>query len=66
MCLGLVLPTNIKPVGTFVEISADNNNMNEETIEGKNATHAATMVIYQKETLVVQIHPPPPPPIGRT
>ena len=27
-----------KPVSTFVEISADNNDLNEETIDGKNAT----------------------------
>ena len=53
---GTVIPTNIKP-GTFVQIAADNNDLNEETLDGKNTTHATTMVIYQKKTF----GPDPPP-----
>jgi len=51
---GTVIPTNIKP-GAFVQIAANNNDLNEEAMDGKNTTHATTMVIYQ-------IHPQP----GRT
>ena len=46
---GTVMPTNIKP-GAFVQISADKN-------DGKNTTHATTMVIYQN-----QMFDPDPPP----
>ena len=53
---GTVIPTNIKP-GTFVQIAADNNDLNEETLDGKNTTHATTMVIYRKKTF----GPDPPP-----
>ena len=42
---GTVIPTNIKP-GAFVQIAADNNDLNEETLDGKNTTHATTIVIY--------------------
>ena len=52
---------NIKPVGTFVEISADNNDLNEEAIDDKNATHATTTVIYQKKMFDGPDPPPPPP-----
>ncbi|KAJ8034477.1 hypothetical protein HOLleu_21334 [Holothuria leucospilota] len=43
---GVVLPSNIKP-GTFVQAAADNNDINEETIDGKATTHATTVVLYQ-------------------
>ena len=51
-----VIPTNIKP-GTFVQIAADNNDLNEETLDSKNTTHATTMVIYRQKTF----GPDPPP-----
>ena len=44
---GTVVPSNICP-GAFVQLAADNNDLNEETIDGKNTTHATTMVVYQK------------------
>ena len=44
-----VIPTVIK-AGSFVQIAADNNDLNEETLYGKNTMHATTMVIYQKRT----------------
>ena len=53
---GTVIPSNIAP-GPFVQIAADNNDLNEETIDGKNTTHATTMVIYQKKPF----GPDPPP-----
>jgi hypothetical protein len=43
-----VVPSNILP-GPFVQIAADYNDINEETLDGKNTTHATTMVIYQKK-----------------
>jgi len=53
---GTVIPTNMKP-GAFVQISANNNDLNEEAIYGKNTTHATTMVIYHNKTF----GPDPPP-----
>ena len=53
---GTVIPTVIK-AGSFVQIAANNNDINEETIDGKTTTHATTMVIYQNRTF----GPDPPP-----
>ena len=58
---GTVIPTNIKP-GAFVQIAANNKDLNEEALDGKNTTHATTMVIYQNKTF----GPDPPPQSGRT
>ena len=44
---GVVMPTNITS-GYFVQAAADNNDINEETIDGKTTTHATTLVLYQK------------------
>ena len=55
---GAVMPSNITP-GAFVQIAADNNDINEETLDGKNTTHATTMVIYQKKTFGPQEAPKP-------
>ena len=46
---GTVIPSNIKS-GAFVQIAA--------TLDGKNTTHATTMVIYQSK----MFGPDPPPP----
>ena len=46
---GTVIPINIKP-GAFVQIAANNNHLNEEALDGKNTTHATTMVFYQNKT----------------
>ena len=43
---GVVIPTNINP-GTFIQMAADNNNFNEETMDGKNTTYAKTLASYQ-------------------
>ena len=55
--IGTVIPSNISP-GTFVQIVADNNDLNEETMDGKNTTHATTMVVYQRK-----VFGPDPPPV---
>eukprot|EP00794_Sanderia_malayensis_P016394 gene16394-18032_t len=44
-----VIPSNISP-GSFLQLAADNNDLNEETIDGKNTTLATAMVVYQKKT----------------
>jgi hypothetical protein len=42
-----VIPSNISP-GVFMHAAADNNDINEETLDGKNTTHATTHVVYQR------------------
>ena len=44
---GVVTPSNILP-GVFIQAAADNNDINEETLDGKHTTHATTVVLYQK------------------
>jgi hypothetical protein len=44
---GVVVPSNISP-GVFVQVAGDNNDINEETLDGKSTTHATTLVLYQK------------------
>ena len=53
---GTVIPSNISS-SVFVQLAADNNDINEETLDGKNTTHATTMVVYQKKAF----GPDPPP-----
>ena len=53
---GTVIPSNISP-GSFVQLAADNNDLNEETIDGKNTTHATTMVVYQKKVFGPELPP---------
>ena len=43
---GVVLPNNIVP-GKFVHFTTDNNDLNEETLDGKNIAYATTLVVYQ-------------------
>ena len=45
--LGVVVPPNITP-GMFVQVAADNNDLNEETLNGRNTTHVTILVMYQK------------------
>ena len=45
--LGDFTPLNISP-GAFVQAAADNNDINEETLDGKHTTHSTTVVLYQK------------------
>ena len=47
---GVIIPSNIIS-GTFVQAAADNNDLTESTLDGKNTTHGTTMVLYQKAVL---------------
>ncbi|CAB4033844.1 Hypothetical predicted protein [Paramuricea clavata] len=47
-CDGTVIPSNITP-DTFIQFAADNNDINEETLDGKDTTHATTLVVYQQK-----------------
>ena len=53
---GTVIPSSIVSV-SFIQFAADNNNLNEETLDGKSTTHATTLVVYQKNPF----GPMPPP-----
>ena len=53
---GTVIPSNISP-GAFIQFAAYNNDLNEETLDGKSTTHATTLVVYQKKPF----GPMPPP-----
>ena len=44
---GVVIPSNITD-GPFVQFAGDNNDFNEETLDGKQTTHATTLVVYQR------------------
>ena len=55
---GTVIPSNISP-GPFIQIAADNNNLNGETLDGKNTTHATTMVVYQRKAFGPDLSPAP-------
>ena len=46
---GVVIPACIHR-GLFVQVAADNNDLQEETIDGKNTTHSTAIVIYQKDS----------------
>ncbi|CAB3983850.1 Hypothetical predicted protein [Paramuricea clavata] len=54
---GVIIPSNISP-GVFVHMAADNNDFNEETIDGKNTTHATTFVAFERKQ-----HAPATPPM---
>ena len=43
---GVVIPSNISP-SAFVQAACDNNDVNEESLDGKNTTCATTLVLYQ-------------------
>ena len=43
----VAIPLNIAP-GSFIQFAADKNDINEETLDGKQTTHATTLVVYQK------------------
>ena len=45
--VGVIIPSNISR-GDFVQFAVDNNDLNEETLDGKQTTHATTIVAYQQ------------------
>ena len=53
---GTVLPSNISP-GALIQFAADNNDLNEETLDRKSTTHASTLVVYRKKPF--GLTPPP-------
>ena len=44
---GVVLPSNIF-TGVFVQVAGDNNDINEDTLDGKRTTHVTTLVLFQR------------------
>ena len=44
---GVIIPSHIIS-GTFVQATADNNDLTESTLDGKNTTHGTTLVLYQQ------------------
>ena len=54
---GTVVPSNIAP-GPFLQLAADNTDINEETLDGKNTTRATSMVVFQRRP-----YGPEPPPV---
>ena len=44
---GVAIPSNIA-LGSFIQFAADNNDFNKEILDGKQTTHATTLVVYQK------------------
>ena len=53
---GLVIPSNITP-GPFLQFAADNNDFNEETLDGKQATNAKMPVMYQRQPFGPKLPP---------
>ena len=55
---GTAVASNISP-GPFIQIATDNNDLNKETLDGKNATHATRMVVYQRKSFGPDLSPAP-------
>ena len=53
---GVVIPSNIT-AGLFVQFAADNNDFNEETLGGRQTTHATTLVVYQRQPFGPKLPP---------
>ena len=53
---GTAVPSNIS-TGPFIQFAADNNDLKEETLDGKNTTHATTMVVYQRKQFGPELPP---------
>ena len=51
-----MLPSNILP-SVFVQVTRNNNGINEETLDGRRTTHDTTLVLYQRR----QFGPAPKP-----
>ena len=47
---GTVIPSNITP-GAFVQVAGDNNDINEETLDGKKTTHVKHLLCISKDSL---------------
>ena len=53
---GVIVPSNLSPC-VFVQFAADNNDLNEDTLDGKHTTHATTMVAYQRKAFGPELPP---------
>ena len=53
---GVVIPSNITP-GPFVQFAPDKNDFKEETLDGKQTTHATTLVVYQRQPFGPKLPP---------
>lgn len=53
---GSVVPLNVLS-GPFLQLAADNTDNNEETLTRKNTTHAASMVVFQRQPNGPETHP---------
>ena len=45
----VVVPCNISR-NVFIQAAADNNDIDEETLDGKNTTHATTLAVFQRKS----------------
>ena len=52
----VVVPYNISP-NVFIQAAADNNDINEETLDGKNNTHATTLAVFQRKSFGPECQP---------
>ena len=46
--MGTIIPSNISP-GLFIQIAAEKNAINEETLDGENITNATTTLAYHRK-----------------
>jgi len=53
--MGTIIPSNTG-LGPFIQIAIDNNDINDETLDAKNTTHAKAMVVYSAQA----VQPPAP------
>ena len=52
----VVVPCNISP-NIFIQAAADNNDINEETLDGKNTIHATTLAMFQRKSFGPELQP---------
>ena len=53
---GVIVPSNLSP-GVFVQFATDNNDLSEDTLDGKHTTHATTRVAYQRKAFGTELPP---------
>jgi len=54
--MGVIIPSNVNP-GGFIQVTADND-INKETLDGKQTTHATTIVLFQRGQFGLLTKPP--------
>ena len=53
---GVIVPSNLSP-GVFVQFATDNNDLNEDTLDGKHTTYATTRIAYQRKGFGPELSP---------